>query len=410
MNILLVNHYAGSPKHGMEYRPYYFAREWVNMGHEVTIVASSFSHLRTSNPIIVTSVTEENVDGIRYVWLKSPSYEGNNSLRVLNMLTFCTRLLLNVKQILKNRSPDLVIASSTYPLDTLPAYRIAKQFSAKMVFEVHDLWPLTPVLLGGMSPVHPFIFTLQWAEDFGYRKSDFVVSLLEHADSHMIARGMDASKFVYVPNGIDVGELGRSDGSLPPLHEKEFLRLWKRGNLVVGYTGGHGVSNALGTFIDAAPLLTDFPVTLILVGQGPEKEALKIRASQGGSENIVFLPPVPRESIHHLLSLMDVLYIGWKDSPLYAFGICPNKLLDYMAAGKPVIHGTASPSDIVAASRCGITIPPESPLAVANAVVQLINLDPEARAAMGRRGRDYVVTHHDYKRLARRFLEGTGLT
>ena len=40
MNILIINHYAGSKEYGMEYRPYYLAKEWKNQGHEVTIIAA----------------------------------------------------------------------------------------------------------------------------------------------------------------------------------------------------------------------------------------------------------------------------------------------------------------------------------------------------------------------------------
>ena len=52
MNILLINHYAGSNIHGMEYRPYYLAKEWVKVGHDVTIVAASFSHVRSKQPTV----------------------------------------------------------------------------------------------------------------------------------------------------------------------------------------------------------------------------------------------------------------------------------------------------------------------------------------------------------------------
>ena len=50
LNILLINHYAGTPSLGMEYRPYYLAREWVRAGHRVTVVAANFSHVRTHQP------------------------------------------------------------------------------------------------------------------------------------------------------------------------------------------------------------------------------------------------------------------------------------------------------------------------------------------------------------------------
>ena len=98
MNILLINHYAGSPRHGMEFRPYYLAREWVQAGHNVTIVAASFSHLRSRNPVISSVITEELIDGIRYVWLKSSSYEGNGVGRIRNMLQFIVRLSGYVKK------------------------------------------------------------------------------------------------------------------------------------------------------------------------------------------------------------------------------------------------------------------------------------------------------------------------
>lgn len=78
MNILLINHYAGSPEYGMEYRPYYLAREWVKEGHNVFIVASSYSHLRLKNPELDKSIKEEEIDGIRYIWLRTIKYKEND--------------------------------------------------------------------------------------------------------------------------------------------------------------------------------------------------------------------------------------------------------------------------------------------------------------------------------------------
>ena len=126
MNILLINHYAGSKKHGMEYRPYYLAREWASMGHQVTIVAASFSHLRTTAPAVSGRATEDCIDGIRYLWYRTPAYRGNGAGRVLNMLSFVGKLLRDGRRLARTYRPDAVIASSTYPLDSLPARRIAQ--------------------------------------------------------------------------------------------------------------------------------------------------------------------------------------------------------------------------------------------------------------------------------------------
>ena len=66
MNILIINHYAGSPEMGMEFRPYYFAREWIKMGHKVDIIAADYSHLRRINPDVKKDFQKENIDGINY--------------------------------------------------------------------------------------------------------------------------------------------------------------------------------------------------------------------------------------------------------------------------------------------------------------------------------------------------------
>ena len=62
MNVLLINHYAGSPRLGMEYRPFYLAREWVRAGHRVQIVAASFSHVRSRQPGVDTAAVDDVID------------------------------------------------------------------------------------------------------------------------------------------------------------------------------------------------------------------------------------------------------------------------------------------------------------------------------------------------------------
>ena len=150
MNILYIFHYAGSPEYGMSFRPYYMSREWVKQGHNVTIVASSFSHLRQKNPIVSEDFQEEIIDGIRYVWLKGNVY-GGSIARIKNIASYVLKLRFNAKKIAKRYQPDLVIASSTYPLDNVPAHKIAKLVGAKHCYEAHDIWPLSPMVIGGFS-------------------------------------------------------------------------------------------------------------------------------------------------------------------------------------------------------------------------------------------------------------------
>ncbi|NLF71265.1 MAG: glycosyltransferase family 4 protein [Candidatus Anammoximicrobium sp.] len=405
MNILLCNHYAGSHRHGMEYRPYYLAREWVRRGHHVTIVAASRSHLRQQNPSCAERAAVEWIDGIRYVWLRTPPYAGNGIRRVANMFSFVGQLLRRGGDVVGDWRPDAVIASSTYPLDILPTHRLARRYHAKLLFEVHDLWPLTPMELGGMSRWHPFIMSLQWAEDFAYRRADRVVSLLPKADSYMRQRGMAADKFQHIPNGVDLGEWERCDQKLPESHERIIRDERQAGRFLVGYAGGHGLSNALEFLLAAAEQLRDQPVTFLLVGQGPEKPTLEQIAQVRGLTNVRFLAPLPKAAVPSFLTDMDALYLGWRRQPLYRFGISANKLFDYMMAARPVIHSIETAADPVAESGCGVCCAPEDPAAIARATRELLERHPDERQRMGRLGREYVLRHHTYATLADRFLE-----
>ena len=124
MNILYLEHYAGSPEMGMEFRPYYLSREWVKMGHKVTIIAGDYSHLRKKNPEVSKDMEKQTIDGIDYYWLKTGTYEGNGVKRALTMVRFCNKLNKWKGWINSHLNPDVVISSSTYPIDSILAHRI----------------------------------------------------------------------------------------------------------------------------------------------------------------------------------------------------------------------------------------------------------------------------------------------
>lgn len=405
MNILLINHYAGSVRHGMEYRPYYLAREWVRAGHRVTIVAASASHVRTQGPEMGRRARmEETIDGIDYMWLATPSYRGNGAARVRNMAAFLWRLEAAGVQLAQTVRPDAVIASSTYPLDIWPAARIARRAAARLLYEVHDLWPLSPMELGGYSPRHPFIMLLQAAEDFACRRADAIVSILPKTRPHLEAHGMAPHKLHLVPNGVDPDEWQGNAAALPGRLDVVLDGLRQQGRFIVGYAGTHGVANALGTLLDAAQRLRGRPVAFVLVGAGPDKPALEACARELGLDNVHFFDPVAKCQVPALLQRFDVAYIGWRRQPLYRFGISPNKLIDYMMASRPIVHAVEAGNDPVTEAGCGLTVAPDDPQAIADAVLAMQALDAPTRAAYGRRGRAHALANHTYPVLGQRFL------
>ena len=405
MNVLYINHYAGSIYHGMEYRPYYLAREWVKAGHKVTIVAGNLSHIRNKNIAIADGADylRENIDGINYIWCKTTPYGENGLKRVINIFSFLKKVKQLKAEFVKQFKPDLVIASSTYPFDTLIANSIARAAGAKFVYEVHDLWPLTPMEVGGMSRWHPFIMAMQWAENFGYKHADKVVSLLPKAEEYMQLHGMSSDKFSYISNGVAVNDWLNSQQSIPDEHLKLFNQLRAQDKFVLAYAGGMGDANALDYLLDACKSI-DPRVALLLVGDGPNKARLIERVQQENLQNVHFMPAIGKMQIPAFLNACDALYIGWNNLPIYRFGICPNKLFDYMLSAKPIIHSVTAGNDLVTEADCGYSVAAEDVSAIAAAINRVSQLSQVERDELGASGKSYVLQQHDYAILAQRFL------
>lgn len=413
MNILYINHYAGSPKLGMEYRPYYLSKEWVKLGHKVRILASTISHVRSHEPMInqkpILEITLENIDGIDYMWIPGLAYKGNGVGRVKNIFSFLYSIWKNTEKITSDFKPDVVIASSTYPMDIWVARHLAKKFKAKLVFELHDLWPLSPMELGGMSKWHPFIMLCQKAENDVYKYSDKVISILPKVHEHVKSFGFNLDKLQIIPNGIALEEWSLlqntniKDEILDSIKEAK-----KLGKTVVGYAGSVGLPNALNILVDAAKLLLmakDQTFHFIIIGGGNEFETLNNRIQIEKISNINMYSSIPKSQIPYFLSLIDIAYIGTKKSSLYRFGISPNKLMDYMMSGCVVLQSIESGNDPVAEAQCGLTVQAESSTAVIEGLRSLSALSNIEKIQMKENGKRYVTSQLTYPVLAKKFLD-----
>ena len=405
MNILYIFHYAGSPKYGMSFRPYYMSREWVRMGHNVTIIAASYSHLRQVQPEVENDFDEEMVDGIRYIWLKTPEY-GGSLARIKNIACFVGKLLKYKKRIAKQYKPDLVIASSTYPLDNIPAHKIAKIAGAKHVYEAHDIWPLSPMVIGGYSKYHPFIQVMQYGENYACQKADKVISLLWNSEEHYKECGLKPGNFACVPNGFSKDEWSEEAANqpLPEEHQKAFDGL--KGNVIVGFAGGFAASGALDTLINAAAILKGRnDIHFVLVGKGPEKEHIGQLVADKALANVTILPAVAKKLIPAINARFDIAYMGGVHSILHKFGTSYNKMTDSMLSGKPIIQAVDEPGCVAERVGCGIQVEAENPQLVAEAVIKLVSMPVEDRIAMGKKGNVYAKENLEWGTLASDFLK-----
>lgn len=404
MKILYINHYAGSPKYGMEFRPYYLAKEWVKLGHEVIILGADYSHLRTVQPSISKDLSEENIEGIKYFWLKTPVYKSSGIKRIVNILSFVLKLFKYKSSIVKKVNPDVVITSSTYPLDIYPAYLIAKKNNAKLVFELHDMWPLTPIIIGGYSRFHPFIWLIQMAENFACKHCNYYVSMLGNTEEYLIKHGLKPGKYVHITNGYSESEWSNNNDLIPSEHLVIFSMLKNENKVIIGYAGGHAPSNSLEVLIDAANVLRNENIAFVLVGQGSLKDKMINKAMNYNLNNVYFLPPVIKTVIPSILKYFDIAFIAGVKSELHKYGTAANKVTDYMLAKKPIIFSVDEPNSLVERVGCGMQIPAENLQELVTTIKLLCTLSVDERLEIGEKGFVYAKANLNYSFLASKFI------
>lgn len=390
--VWVINQFAGTPTSGWGERHFYFSEYWIQKGYKVKIISGSFNHVFNNLPHAPNKYNYEDVQGRTFCWVKVPHYQGQSIKRFWSMMVFAWRcLFLSAKKLEK---PDYIIVSSMPIFPIITGYWLKRKFkAAKLIFEIRDLWPLTPIHLAGYKKSHPFIMLLSWIEKFGYKKSDYIVSLLPNANIYIDAISGKPEKFRYIPNGLSSDQLVDE-----PLSD-EIQNLLPKNKFIIGYTGTIGLANALEYFVDAAGLLKgNENIHFVIVGDGYLKEQLVATSKDFG--NITFIPKIRKNQVQNMIRNFDVCFVGRNNTPLFEHGVSANKFFDYMLAAKPVLDSNNMIKDPVELSGGGIIVKPDSAETIKDGVLQLYNMTPAQRAEMGRIGKEYVEKFHSIKNLA----------
>ena len=392
MRVWLVNHYALPPSEPGGTRHYALARELIRSGHDVLVIASTFNHA-SGKQILFTQGKPSTIvqfGEVPFLLLRVPAYH-HNMARLWNMFVFAFRVWWGVGTQGMNK-PDIVIGSSLTLFAAFAAARLARRLHVPFVLEIRDLWPQTLIDMG-MHRLHPAVIGFGIIERFLYRNSDKIVTLLPNASAHIVPKGARLSDITWIPNGVDVDLI--PDSPIPPPCNV----------FTVMYLGSHGLSDALDPVLDAAAILNrkvQGRFCFHFVGDGPNKRDLQRRVQTEAIANVVFSDPVPRHEVFSKLQEADAFIITTKKTDLYRYGISPNKLHEYMAAGRPTIFAGNSHNNPITEAEAGITVPPADPRAIASAIETLAAMPVDERREMGLRARQYIEKHHNFTGLARR--------
>lgn len=394
MHILLIHQAFATLNEPGGTRHHELARGLAVRGHRVTVIASPISYL-TGSVTEPTRPISSNEGGIRIIRTYATRAIHRSFLH--RMIGFFSFMLSSFWAGVRVRDVDLVWGTSPPIFQGLTALFLARLKGVPFLFEVRDLWPAFAVQVGVLHNTL-LIRLSEWLERFLYQNADQMMVNSPGFIDHVQSRG--ARQVVLIPNGADPRMFD------PAANGHAFRQAHQLGDqFIVLYAGAHGMSNDLGIILEAAHALRDEPgIVFVLLGDGKEKPALQARARDLNLTNLRFVPSIPKADMPEALAAADVCVAILKPIPMYAT-VYPNKVFDYMAAGRPLImaiDGVAR--QVVEQAEAGLFSPPGDPVRLAEAVRQLA-ADPLRARQMGANGRQYIEQHFDRAKLADQLVQ-----
>ena len=400
MRILFLSHYFPPEVNAPASRTYEHCKQWVQDGHEVTVVTCTPNHPRGivyegyRNKLFQREVK----DGIQVVrvWTYVTANEGFLK-RTLNYLSYMLAAVC-VAPFLSNF--DVVLSTSPQFFNGLAGYPVSRFKRAPWILEIRDLWPESIVAVGAITN-RPVIRFLEGLELFAYRKADHLVALTDAFKAHILAKGISSKQVTVIKNGADFSLYKK-----PPHGHTNLLReLGLEGKFVASYFGTHGMAHHLETVLEAALELKEWKdIVFLLIGDGAERNRLVTMRDEKKLSNVLMLEQQPKENMPELWSLSSVSLVLLKKSALFKT-VLPSKIFESMAMERPVILGVEGESaELVLSAGGGICIEPESSKDLAIQVLKLYR-NPTLRQELGSSGRRYVLEHFDRQVLARRYAD-----
>jgi glycosyltransferase involved in cell wall biosynthesis len=308
--------------------------------------------------------------------------KGNAINLFLNYFSFA--FLSCVKLFSIKSSFDKVFVFAPSPITIgIPGIVASKLFKAKSILWVHDLWPESIRIAGGVE--NKFIIKIidlmtRWI----YKKVDKILIQSEAFLSYIEQQVEDKNKISYYPfyaepfYRVENPEPKYSNG-LP----KGFKLL---------FAGNIGEGQSFPTLLEAAKVLKkmNIPISWIIFGDGRMKEMVLKEISDHGLENHFILKgSLPANEMPKYFCCADGLIVSLKKSEIFSITI-PGKLQSYLACGKPIIGSLDGiGAKIINESGCGYTAKAESITELVEAILKLYNLSVDDRKILGNNGRTY---------------------
>lgn len=392
MHILIIHQAFAALDEAGGTRHHEMARYLAGRGHRVTIIASPVSYLTGKARSARSGWMEKQEPEPGITILRTYTYSAFHKSFIHRVFSFLSFMASSFIEGLKVKQVDLVWGTSPPIFQGVTTLLLARLKRAPFLFEVRDLWPAFAIAVGVLK--NPLLVRASlWLERFLYRHADRLMVNSPGFIDHVAARG--ARWIELIPNGAEPEMFHpEADGN----HFRQAHRLEDK--FLIVYAGAHGMSNDLDVVLQAASQLRGCPeVCFVFVGDGKEKAHLQAQAEEMQLTNTCFIPPVAKDQMGEILAAADACLAILKPIELYKTTY-PNKVFDYMAAGRPVILAIGGViQQVVESAGAGIAVPPGDPAAIARAA-QDLSADRQKARRMGLAGRAYIEKHFNRRDLA----------
>lgn len=402
MHIWFIDHYGVPPIYKPLARQTNFAKCLIEMGHTVKIFAASTPH-NTNINLIDENITykEVNYDGVNYVLVKCHRYQGNGIKRILNMFEFAFKLPGICKQFDK---PDAIVSTSMTPLACAMGLKIGMKLKCKNIAQITDLWPETLVAYNAVSKYHPAVLFLRRVEKWIYKTADRIIFSMEGGYDYIKEQGWDKeiqrAKVCYINNGVYLEQFDYNKEHF--IVQDEDLR--NENIFKVIYTGSVRRVNNLGKLLDVAKLVTNPKVKFLIWGDGDDLKRLKERINVEKITNVSFKGRVEKKYIPYITIKANANFMHNDSAPLFRFGMSPNKLFDYLAAGRPIICDFYVKYNPIAQYKAGVTVNTGKVEDIANAIDNFSQNIPERLTLYGKNARE-AAKEFDFKVLTGKLID-----
>lgn len=393
--IWIFNHYATLMYKNKGGRHYWFATNLIKKGDEIKIFCANTFH--NNLDIIDTKdkiYSEDKVENISFIFVKTRKALGNGINRIFNMLFFYFNIFKAVKSILRyNKKPDIIIASSVHPLTMVAGIKIAKKLGIPCICEVRDLWPEAIFSFTKLSEKNILGKILLIGEKWIYENADALIFTKEGDIDYIkekkwdISQGgkVDINKIFYINNGVDIVNFDKQINE--NVLQDEDLESEK---FKILYTGAIRPVNDVGKILNAALLLKeDNDIHILIYGDGSEKVKLEERIKLEKIKNVTIKGSVDKKFIPYILSKSSINILNYsQDNYNWSRGNSSNKLFEYMASGKPIISTVKMGYSIIDKYNCGIELENATPEELAKAILEIKNKTKNEYKKIGENSRN----------------------